>query len=55
MANRGLPAPVRKIRESLRLKHACSLSKREIARSCNVARSTVANYLMRARAAGELA
>jgi len=50
MANRRLP--VRKIREILRLKHACGLSKREIARSCNVARSTVADYLMRARAAG---
>jgi len=43
---------VRKIKEILRLKHACGLSKREIARSCNVARSTVADYLMRARAAG---
>ena len=50
MANRRLP--VRKIKEILRLKHACGLSKREIARSCNVARSTVADYLMRARAAG---
>jgi transposase len=50
MANRRLP--VRKIKEVLRLKHACGLSKREIARSCNVARSTVGDYLMRARAAG---
>jgi transposase len=50
MANRRLP--VRKIKEILRLKHACGLSKREIARSCNVARSTVADYLMKARAAG---
>ena len=50
MANRRLP--VRKIKEILRLKYACGLSKREIARSCNVARSTVADYLMRARAAG---
>jgi transposase len=50
MANRRLP--VRKIKEVLRLKHACGLSKREIARSCNVARSTVGDYLRRARAAG---
>jgi len=50
MANRRVP--VRKIKEILRLKHACGLSKREIARSCDVARSTVADYLMRARAAG---
>lgn len=44
--------PVRKIKEILRLKYACGLSKREIALSCNVARSTVADYLMRAMAAG---
>jgi transposase len=50
MANRRLP--VRKIKEVLRLKHACGLSNREIARGCNVARSTVGDYLMRARAAG---
>ena len=50
MANRRLP--VRKIKEILRLKYACGLSKREIARSCNIARSTVADYLMRAMAAG---
>ena len=50
MANRRLP--VRKIKEILRLKHVCGLSKREIARSCNVARSTVTDYLRRARAAG---
>jgi len=50
MANRRLP--VRKIKEILRLKHACGLSKREIGRSCNVARSTVTDYLRRARAAG---
>jgi len=50
MANRGLP--VRKIKEVLRLKYACGLSKREIARSGNVTRSTVGDYLMRARAAG---
>jgi len=50
MANRRLP--VRKIKEVLRLKHTCGLSAREIARSCNVARSSVADYLRRARAAG---
>jgi hypothetical protein len=50
MANRRLP--VRKIKEVLRLKYACGLSKREIAHSCNVARSTVGDYLTRVRAAG---
>jgi len=50
MANRRLP--VRKIKEILRMKHVCSLSKREIAQSCNVPRSTVGDYLRRARAAG---
>ncbi|MCL0073680.1 IS21 family transposase, partial [Dehalococcoidia bacterium] len=43
---------MRKIKEVLRLKYACGLSKREIAHSCNVARSTVGDYLRRARAAG---
>lgn len=43
---------MRKIKEILRLKYACGLSEREIARSCNVARSTIGDYLMRARAAG---
>lgn len=43
---------MRKIKEVLRLKHACGLSNREIARSCDVARSTVGDYLMRAEAAG---
>ena len=43
---------MRKIKEVLRLKHACGLSNREIARGCNVARSTVGDYLIRARAAG---
>jgi transposase len=50
MANRRLP--VRKIKEILRLKYACRISEREISLSCNVARSTAADYLMRARAAG---
>lgn len=44
--------PVRKAKEILRLRHACGLSNRKIAQSCDVARSTVADYLMRARAAG---
>jgi transposase len=43
---------MRKIKEILRLKHACGLSEREIAQSCKVSRSTVADYLKRARAAG---
>ena len=43
---------MRKIKEILRMKHVCSLSKREIAQSCNVPRSTVGDYLRRARAAG---
>ncbi len=43
---------MRKIKEVLRLKYDCSLSEREIARSCQVSRSTVADYLMKARAAG---
>ncbi|MDP6511185.1 MAG: IS21 family transposase [Dehalococcoidia bacterium] len=43
---------MRKVKEILRLKHASGLSKRQIARSCNVSRSTVADYLMRARGAG---
>jgi len=43
---------MRKIKEVLRLKYDCGLSAREIARSCDVARSTVADYLMKAQAAG---
>ncbi len=43
---------MRKIKEVLRLKYDCGLSEREIARSCRVSRSTVAEYLMRAQAAG---
>lgn len=50
MANRRLP--VRKIKEIIRLVHACGLTNREIAQSCDVARSTVADYLKRAIAAG---
>jgi len=43
---------MRKIKEVLRLKHSCGLSSRAIARSCRLARSTVAEYLRRADAAG---
>ena len=43
---------MRKIREVLRLKFECKLSERAIARSCKIARSTVAEYLHRAEAAG---
>jgi transposase len=50
MANRRLP--VRKIKEVLRLKYDCNLSDRQIARSCRVSRSTIADYIMKARAAG---
>ena len=50
MANRRLP--MRKIKEVRRLKYECRISEREIARSCQVSRSTVADYLRRASAAG---
>lgn len=43
--------PMRKIKEVLRLKHA-GLSYRDIARSCDMSRSTVADYLRRAAEAG---
>jgi transposase len=43
---------MRKIKEVLRLKYDCGLSEREIARSCRVSRSTIAEYLVRAQAAG---
>jgi transposase len=43
---------MRKIKEVLRLKYDCGLSEREIARSCRVSRSTVADYLRKAQAAG---
>ena len=42
---------MRKIKEILRLKYDCNISEREIARSCQISRSTVADYLRRARAA----
>ena len=43
---------MRKIREVLRLKYECNLSDREIARSCQISRTTVIDYLMRAGSAG---
>jgi transposase len=43
---------MRKIKEVLRLKHEHGLSDRQIALTCSIARSTVGEYLMRARAAG---
>ena len=49
MPNRRLS--VRKTKEILRLKYDCGISDREISRSCQVSRSTVADYLRRACAA----
>lgn len=43
---------MRKTKEVLRLKYDLGLDNRQIARSCCVPHSTVANYLSRARAAG---
>jgi hypothetical protein len=43
---------MRTIREILRLKCACQRSNREIAQSCNIARSSVAECLARAAADG---
>jgi len=43
---------MRKIKEVLRLKYDSNLSEREISRSCQVSRSTVADYLMKAKVAG---
>ena len=45
-------APMRKVREVLRLKHALGLSERQIAVSIGVSRSTVAEYLRRAGVVG---
>ncbi len=44
--------PMRKIKEVLRLKWSCGLSRRVIAKSCAVAKSTVDEYLNRAASAG---
>jgi transposase len=43
---------MRKIREVLRLKYELGLDNRQIARSCSMPHSSVANYLKRAKAAG---
>jgi transposase len=45
-------APMRKVREVLRLRHALGLSERQIAVSVGVSRSTVAEYLRRAGVVG---
>ena len=44
--------PMRKIKEVLRLKWSCGLSRRGIAKSCSVARSTVDEYVNRSAEAG---
>src|SRR5256712_13416272 len=43
---------MRKIKEVLRLKFELGLANRQIARSCSINHSTVADYLYRAKAAG---
>lgn len=43
---------MRKIKEVLRLKYGCHLSEREIAHSCRISRTTVTDYLLKAKAAG---
>jgi DNA-binding transcriptional regulator LsrR (DeoR family) len=43
---------MRKIKEVLRLKFELGLANRQIARSCSVNHSTVADYLYRAKVAG---
>lgn len=43
---------MRKIKEILRLKYDCGLSNRQIAHSCQISRSTVAEYLWRAEQGG---
>ncbi len=44
--------PMRKIREVLRLRWSLALTERATARACKAARSTVRDYVQRARAAG---
>lgn len=48
----GVRLSMRKIREILRLKYENGLSGRQIAKSCHIARSSVGEYLSRARVAG---
>ena len=43
---------MRNIREILRLKHSNHCSIREISNSCGIGRSTVSDYLHRAKASG---
>jgi transposase len=43
---------MRKIKEVLRLKYEAGLGNRQIARSCSINHSTVADYVIRAKAAG---
>ncbi|MBM4324636.1 MAG: helix-turn-helix domain-containing protein [Deltaproteobacteria bacterium] len=50
MANRRLS--IRKIKEVLRLHQKIGLSERQIAKSCDISRSTVKEYLHRAQRAG---
>ena len=45
---------MRKIREILRLELECGISRRQIAVSCNVARSTVSDYYLRSAQAANL-
>ena len=45
-------APMRKVREVLRLKHALGVSERQIANTVGVSRSTVGEYLRRAAVIG---
>lgn len=44
--------PMRKVREVLRLKHACGASDRLIAQSLGIGRTTVGEYLRRAAVVG---
>lgn len=50
MANTRLS--MRKIKETLRLSYQCGLSRRQVAYSLNISRSTIADYLYRAERAG---
>ncbi len=50
MANKRLS--MRKLHEVLRLKFELKLSRRKIATTCGIARSTVADYLIRFEVAG---
>ncbi|MGA2091410.1 MAG: sigma factor-like helix-turn-helix DNA-binding protein [Endomicrobiales bacterium] len=43
---------MRKVKEVLRLKYDCQLTERQIAQSCGISHSTVADYLKRAASAG---